>query len=224
MRLLMVEDNKSILTSTAKWLAKAGYCVDTCDNGLDVMPYLASSEYDCVILDIMLPGMDGISILREMRNCNNHTPVVLLTARDSIEDRVRGLDCGADDYLVKPFSLDELSARVRALLRRQGSERKNELAAADLIMDLSNHEVSRSDRKIELTSKEFSILEYLLRNKNRILTREQIVEHVWNFDFDCSSNIVDVYIRYLRLKVDEGFDKKLISTVRGRGYSIKDTQ
>ena len=222
--MLMVEDNKSILTSTAKWLSKAGYSVDACEDGMDAMSYLASSEYDCVILDIMLPGMDGISILREMRKCNNDTPVLLLTARDSIEDRVRGLDCGADDYLVKPFSLDELSARVRALMRRQGAERKNELAAADLIMDLSIHEVSRSNRKIELTSKEFSILEYLLRNKNRVLTREQIVEHVWNFDFDCSSNIVDVYIRYLRSKVDDGFDKKLISTVRGRGYSIKETQ
>ncbi len=220
----MVEDNKSILTATSKSLEKSGYCVDTCDNGLDAIPFTVSSEYDCIILDITLPGKDGLSILKELRNCNNHTPVLLLTARDSIEDRVRGLDCGADDYLVKPFSSDELSARVRALLRRQGSDKKNELAIDDLMMDLSNHEVSRSNRKIELTSKEFAILEYLLRNKNRVLTRTQIVDHVWNFDFDCSSNIVDVYIRYLRSKIDDGFEKKLISTVRGSGYTIKEPQ
>lgn len=172
----------------------------------------------------MLPGKDGLSILKEMRNQGNLTPVLLLTARDSVEDRVRGLDCGADDYLVKPFSFDELLARIRVLLRRQGPERKNELTVADLTMNLSSHEVSRSNQKIELTSKEFAILEYLLRNKNRVLTRTQIVEHVWNFDFDCSSNIVDVYIRYLRSKIDEGFNLKLISTIRGSGYSIKEPE
>ncbi len=222
MRLLLVEDNKSILLATSKSLEKLGYSVDTCEKGTDAQSFITMGEYDCVILDIMLPGKDGLSILREMRTCNNATPVLLLTAKDSIEDRVKGLDCGADDYLVKPFSLDELSARIRALLRRQGTDRKNELTVADLIMDLSTQEVSRADSKIELTSKEFAILEYLLRNKNRVLTRKQIVEHVWNFDFDCSSNIVDVYIRYLRSKIDDGFENKLISTIRGRGYSIKE--
>ena len=224
MRLLLVEDNKSILNATAKVLEKSGYGVDTCDNGLEAQAYISSGEYDCIILDIMLPGKDGLSILLNMRDNNNQTPVLLLTAKDTIEDRVKGLDCGADDYLVKPFSVDELQARLRALLRRQGSERKNELTADDLIMDLTSHEVTRAGQKIELTSKEFSILEYLLRNKNRMLTRTQIVDHVWNYDFDSSSNIVDVYIRYLRTKIDDGFEKKLISTVRGGGYSIKEPE
>ena len=224
MRLLLVEDNKSILTATAKCLEKSGYSVDTCRNGADAQFYISMGKFDCIILDIMLPGKDGLSILKEMRNQGNLTPVLLLTARDTVEDRVRGLDCGADDYLVKPFSFDELLARIRVLLRRQGPDRKNELTVADLTMNLSNHEVSRSNRKIELTSKEFAILEYLLRNKNRVLTRTQIVEHVWNFDFDCSSNIVDVYIRYLRSKIDDGFNLKLISTIRGSGYSIKEPE
>ncbi|NCB73758.1 MAG: response regulator transcription factor [Clostridia bacterium] len=224
MRLLLVEDNKSILTATAKCLEKSGYSIDTCNNGTDAQSYISMGEFDCIILDIMLPGKDGLSILKEMRNQGNSTPVLLLTARDTVEDRVRGLDCGADDYLVKPFSFDELLARIRVLLRRQSPERKNELTVADLSMNLSNHEVSRSNQKIELTSKEFAILEYLLRNKNRVLSRTQIVEHVWNFDFDCSSNIVDVYIRYLRSKIDEGYNLKLISTIRGSGYSIKEPE
>jgi len=220
----MVEDNKSILTATAKHIEKSGYSVDTCDNGLDAQSFIVTSVYDCIILDIMLPGLDGLSVLKNMRNCNNLTPVLLLTAKDSVEDRVKGLDYGADDYLVKPFSLDELLARLRALLRRQGSCRKNELEIADLVMNLSTHEVSRAGHKIELTSKEFAILEYLLRNRNCVLTRMQIVDHVWNFDFESSSNIVDVYIRYLRSKIDEGFEKKLISTRRGSGYTIKEPE
>jgi len=224
MRLLLVEDNKSILTATAKELGKSGYGVDTCNNGLEAQSYIESGEYDCIILDIMLPGVDGLSILSHMRDCNNLTPVLLLTAKDTVEDRVKGLDCGADDYLVKPFSLDELQARLRALLRRQGGEKKNELKADNLVMDLSSHEVFRAEQRIDLTSKEFAILEYLLRNKNRMLTRTQIVDHVWNYDFDSSSNIVDVYIRYLRSKIDEGFQKKLISTVRGGGYTIKESE
>ena len=224
MRLLLVEDNKSISSATTKSLEKSGYSVDTCDNGLDAQAYISAGEFDCIILDIMLPGKDGLSILRDLRNANNLTPVLLLTARDSIEDRVKGLDYGADDYLVKPFSLDELQARIRVLLRRQSQERKNELSVADLTMDLTAHTVSRSGQNIDLSSKEFSILEYLMRNKNRILTRTQIVEHVWNFDFNSSSNIVDVYIRYLRLKIDDGFEKKLINTKRGSGYSIKEPE
>ena len=224
MRLLLVEDNKSISSATTKSLEKSGYSVDTCDNGLDAQAYISAGEFDCIILDIMLPGKDGLSILRDLRNANNLTPVLLLTARDSIEDRVKGLDYGADDYLVKPFSLDELQARIRVLLRRQSQERKNELSVADLTMDLTAHTVSRSGQNIDLSNKEFSILEYLMRNKNRILTRTQIVEHVWNFDFNSSSNIVDVYIRYLRLKIDYGFEKKLINTKRGSGYSIKEPE
>jgi DNA-binding response OmpR family regulator len=224
MRILLVEDNKSILNATAKSLGKAGYCVDTCENGQDAQTFIYVTEYDCIVLDIMLPGIDGISILKKVRGCRNHTPVLLLTAKDSIEDRVKGLDSGADDYLIKPFSLDELLARIRALLRRQASDRKNELTAGDLVVDLSTHEVSRSGHRIELTSKEFAILEYLIRNKNRILTRTQIVEHVWDYNFDCSSNIVDVYIRYLRSKIDDGFDNKIIITIRGYGYTIKEPE
>ncbi|MFB0920189.1 MAG: response regulator transcription factor, partial [Oscillospiraceae bacterium] len=178
---------------------------------------------DCIILDIMLPGIDGLTILKNMRNNGNQTPVLLLTARDTVEDRVRGLDFGADDYLIKPFSLDELMARLRALMRRQSSERKNELVLSDLVMDLSDHSVRRGGKDVKLTSKEYAILEYLLRNKNRLLTRAQIVDHVWNYDFDCSSNIVDVYIRYLREKIDDGFERKLIGTVRGSGYIIKES-
>lgn len=222
MRLLLVEDDKAILTATAKAMEKSGYSVDTCSNGLDAKSLISLSEYDCIILDIMLPGLDGLSVLRDMRDKGNSTPVLILTAKASIEDRVKGLDCGADDYLIKPFSLDELMARIRALLRRQGAERKNELTADDLVMDLSKHEVYRAGSLISLTNKEFAILEYLLRNKNRLLTRTQIVDHVWNYDFDCSSNIVDVYIRYLRSKIDDGFDNKLISTVRGSGYIIRE--
>ena len=224
MRLLLVEDNKSILSATSKSLEKSGYSVDACDDGRDAEAYIAAGEFDCIILDIMLPGKDGLAILRDLRDDNNLTPVLLLTARDSIEDRVKGLDYGADDYLVKPFSLDELQARIRVLLRRQGPDRKNEISVADLTVDITAHTVTRSGQNIDLTSKEFAILEYLLRNKNRVLTRTQIVEHVWNFDFDSSSNIVDVYIRYLRSKIDDGFEKKLITTKRGSGYTIKEPE
>ena len=223
MRLLLVEDDKSILNATAKGIEKSRYSVDICDNGRDAQSLISYNEYDCIVLDIMLPGIDGLTVLKNMRNNGNQTPVLLLTARDTVEDRVRGLDFGADDYLIKPFSLDELMARIRALMRRQSSDRKNELTIADLVMDLSDHSVRRGERDIKLTSKEFAILEYLLRNKNRLLTRTQIVDHVWNYDFDCSSNIVDVYIRYLREKIDDGFEKKLIGTVRGSGYIIKES-
>ena len=222
MRILLVEDNRSILNATAKSLEKSGYSVDMCDDGLDAQSFISLTEYDCIVLDIMLPGMNGLSLLKEMRRSGNRSPVLLLTARDSVEDRVNGLDSGADDYLVKPFSLDELHARLRALLRRQDTDRKNELTASDLIMNPANHEVSRGERIIELTSKEFAILEYLMRNKNTVLSRIQIAEHVWNYDFDCSSNIVDVYIRHLRSKIDDGFDRKLIATVRGSGYTLKE--
>ncbi len=223
MRILLVEDDKSILTATAKGIEKSRYSVDISDNGRDAQSLISYNEYDCIVLDIMLPGIDGLTVLKNMRNNGNQTPVLLLTARDTVEDRVRGLDFGADDYLIKPFSLDELMARIRALMRRQNSDRKNELTIADLVMDLSDHSVRRGEKDIKLTSKEFAILEYLLRNKNRLLTRTQIVDHVWNYDFDCSSNIVDVYIRYLREKIDDGFEKKLIGTVRGSGYIIKES-
>lgn len=224
MRILLVEDHRAILNATAKSLREAGYCVDICENGLEAQTFIALTEYDCIILDIMLPGRDGISVLSEMRKNGRQTPVLLLTAKASVEDRVKGLDSGADDYLIKPFSLDELQARLRVLLRRQGTERTNMLRVADLSVNVSTHEVARAGKNIELKSKEFAILEYLLRNKNCILKRDQIIEHVWNYDFDCSSNIVDVYIRYLRSKIDDGFEQKLITTIRGSGYSIKEPE
>ena len=224
MRLLLVEDDNSILTATAKVIEKHGYSVDTCDNGSVAKTRVMCNEYDCIVLDILLPGIDGLSILRNMRDAGNQTPVLLLTAMASVNARVMGLDCGADDYLIKPFSLEELLARLRALLRRQGADRKSELTADDLVMDLSNHEVWRANTKIELTCKEYAILEYLMRNKNRLLTRSQIVDHVWNHEFDCSSNIIDVYIRYLRAKIDDNSENKLISTVRGGGYILKEPQ
>lgn len=224
MRILLVEDNRTILDAVTKSFEKNGYSVDGCPNGTDALNYIDFGSYDCIVLDLVLPGTDGLSILKKIRGSGNPAPVLILSARDTVEDRIKGLDYGADDYLVKPFSLEELLARVRALLRRQSTDRKNELTAADLVMDLSNHVVIRSGKRIDLTTKEFAILEYLLRNKNRLLTRTQIVDHVWNYDFDCSSNIVDVYIRYLRTKLDEGFEKKLITTVRGSGYMLKEAE
>jgi two-component system, OmpR family, copper resistance phosphate regulon response regulator CusR len=222
MRLLLVDDNKPYLTATARSLTKQGYGVDICTNGSEAENYISLGDYDLIILDVVLKGSDGLAIIRKMRNQSDQTPVLILTAKASIEDRIRGLDSGADDYLIKPYDKDELLARIRALLRRRGAERKGELCLADLVMDMSTHEVSRAGQKINLTAKEFAILEYLLRNKNRLLTREQIVNHVWNYDFDCSSNIVDVYIRYLRTKIDSGFENKLICTTRGSGYSIRE--
>ncbi|MEA4894282.1 MAG: response regulator transcription factor [Oscillospiraceae bacterium] len=223
MKLLLIEDDKLILTTTAKYIEKGGYSVDICDNGPDAESLISLSEYDCIVLDIILPGIDGLTILRNMRNSGDQTPVLLLTAKDTVKDRVNGLDSGADDYMVKPFSLEELMARIRALMRRQNSICKNVLTLADLTMDLTTHTVQRSEKEIKLTHKEFAILEYLLRNKNRLLTRTQIIDHVWNYDFDCSSNIIDVYIRYLREKIDDGHEKKLIYTVRGSGYIIKES-
>jgi DNA-binding response OmpR family regulator len=222
MRILVVEDEKSLREIVAARMGREGYAADSASNGVEALEYIESGSYDCVILDIMLPKKDGITILKEMRGRGDQTPVLLLTARDSIEDRVSGLDCGADDYLVKPFAYDELSARVRALLRRGTENKSNELAFADLRMNLLSREVTRGGRSISLTVKEFALLEYFLRNPNRTLTRDQIINHVWNFDFDNNTNVVNVYMRYLRGKIDEGSEEKLIHTIRGVGYIMKD--
>ena len=177
-----------------------------------------------IVLDIMLPGRDGISILKQMRKEGNYTPVLLLTARDSIEDRVKGLDTGADDYLVKPFAFEELLARIRVMLRKQGEMRPQEevFIVADLTVDCKSHEVKRKGEKIELSSKEFALLEYMIRNRGKVLSREQIENHIWDYDYMGSSNMVDVYIRYLRKKIDEPHEKKLIQTVRGAGYVLRE--
>lgn len=223
MRLLLVEDEEDLRNITARRLAGEGHSVDACENGEDALDYALSTEYDVIILDIMLPKMDGLTVLRRLRSTGSKTPVILLTARDSMEDRVNGLDSGADDYLVKPFFYQELSARLRTLLRRQPmSLQSNILEADDLRMDLSTHTVTRAGRPILLSQREFALLEVLVRNKNIVLTREKIEHHIWNYDFTGGSNIIDVYIRFLRKKIDEDYPVKLIHTVRGSGYVIKE--
>ncbi len=223
-RILIIEDELALLKIITKRLTENGYSVDSCNNGEEGRYYIEMTQYDCIILDWMLPKVDGLTLLKEMRQKENKTPVLILTAKTVVEDRVAGLDGGADDYLTKPFSFDELLARIRVLLRRQSDSRSNELTFADLTMDIAGHAVRRGDKIIELTSKEYALLQYLMRNKGRTLSRMQIAEHVWNYDFDCSSNIVDVYIRYLRTKVDNDFDKKLIHTIRGAGYMLREKE
>ena len=202
-------------------MREEGYSIDSSDNGEDGLYFASSIEYDCIILDLMLPVIDGLTILKELRLKNIAIPVIILIAKDAIEDRVKGLDSGADDYLTKPFSFEELLARVRALLRRPVDNRENMLSIADLTLDTASHLVYRGGKFLELTTKEYSLLEYFMINKERILTRSLIAEHVWNYDFDYESNIIDVYIRYLRRKIDADFNVKLLHTVRGSGYILK---
>lgn len=221
MRILLVEDEQSLRKVVHRRLEQENYGVDSTDDGLDAMSYIDAGSYDCILLDIMLPGANGLEILQYIRSKKITTPVLLLTAKDSIQDRVKGLDTGADDYLTKPFSLDELSARVRALLRRGAEDKTPTLTVSDLTMDIAARRVLRGDVEIELTSKEYALLEYMMRNAGQVLTREQIVEHVWNFDFEYDSNIVDVYMRYLRRKIDTPFPEKLLHTIRGHGYTIR---
>jgi len=224
MRLLVVEDEIYLLNIIKKRLVKEHYSVDACSDGEEAMEYIRMAPYDGIILDIMLPGKDGISILKEMRKEGNYTPVLLLTARDSIEDRVTGLDMGADDYLVKPFAFEELLARIRVMLRKHAEVRPQEevFTVGDLKVNCKSHEVERAGKTIELSSKEFALLQYMVRNKGKVLSRDQIEQHIWDYDYMGSSNMVDVYIRYLRKKIDEPFEKKLIQTVRGAGYVLKE--
>lgn len=221
MRLLVIEDQINLLKTISRRLQEVGYAVDIAQDGEEGLNYILDIQYDLIILDIMIPKIDGLSLLKLIRERGIHTPVLFLTAKDTIEDRVKGLDAGADDYLVKPFSFDELLARIRALLRRQNNNRETVIKIMDLVIDLNTRTVMRSGKLIELTSKEYAVLEYLAKNKGRVLTRSQIAEHIWNYDFEGSSNIVDVYIRYLRRKIDDEFDNKLIQTVRGTGYIIR---
>lgn len=222
MRILIVEDEKSLLKVMARRLTQEGYSVDTAEDGEEALAYIEMGAYDCVVLDIMLPIQDGLTVLRRMRQKHNATPVLLLTAKDSVGDRVAGLDAGADDYLVKPFAYDELSARVRAMLRRNAESKSVVLSFGDLTLDTLSRQVKRAGQNIELSAKEFALLEYFMRNPERVLTRGQIIDHIWNFDFDNDSNIVDVYVRYLRRKIDADFDVKLLHTVRGVGYVMKE--
>jgi DNA-binding response OmpR family regulator len=223
MRLLLVEDNKRLSASLRMTLEDDGYVVDVAYDGLDGEEMgLVKDVYDILILDIMLPGKDGIEVCRSLRNQRVRTPVLMLTARDSLNDRVLGLDSGADDYLVKPFEVDELRARIRALLRRGGPTKTAILQTADLTLDPATHTVKRGDRPIALTAKEFSLLEYLMRHPNHLVTREMAEEHLWSYENLIASNVVDVYIRRLRSKIDDPCEIKLLETVRGSGYRIRD--
>lgn len=222
MRLLVVEDEENLRTVIRKRLMKEGYSVDACADGQEALDYMAVSPYDTVILDIMMPKMSGMEVLKKMRAGGDQTPVLFLTAKDGIEDRVKGLDSGADDYLVKPFAFEELLARIRVMIRRQSDSASDEMTLADLTVDAGKHSVTRGGKAIELSAKEFAVLEYLMRHQGQVLSREQIEQHVWDFDYEGGSNMVDVYIRYLRRKLDEGYEKKLIHTVRGAGYVMRE--
>ena len=224
MRILVVEDEKKINDVIVKTLKKEKYGVDSCFDGEEALDYIFSVEYDIILLDIMLPKKDGFEVLKSMRKKGIKTPVLFLTARDQIEDRVRGLDLGADDYLVKPFAFEELLARIRVVLRKNsgsGEDSGNVLKIANLAVDCNKHEVFRDDVSIKLSAKEFSILEYMMRNKGRVVSKEKIEEHVWDFDYEGGSNIVEVYIKFLRKKVDNDFSPKLIHTIRRVGYILK---
>lgn len=222
MRLLLAEDERDLNHILTKRLTKDGYSVDSCFNGEEALEFLDVVEYDMIILDIMMPKVDGLEVLKRIRSAGKETPVIFLTARDAVEDRVFGLDSGANDYLVKPFSLEELQARLRALLRTKRGAVKNELIAADLVLDCNTQKVTRGGKEITLSAKEYALLEYMMHNAGVILSREKIENHIWNFDYEGGTNVVDVYISYLRKKIDEGQDKKLIHTVRGRGYVLQE--
>lgn len=222
MRILVAEDERELNSIIAKRLADEDYAVDSIFDGKNALEYMLTTSYDIVLLDVMMPGMDGFEVLKRYRAEGGTSPVLFLTARDAVSDRVRGLDSGGDDYLVKPFAFQELLARMRVLLRRNdGKNKSSVLQVGDLSLDTSSHRAVRRGREIELSSKEFSILEFLMRNEGAILSRESIREHIWSWDYDGESNVVDVYIRYLRKKIDEGESVKLIHTVRGSGYMIK---
>ena len=222
MRLLYAEDEEDLNKVVTKKLTEEGFSVDSCFDGKEAIDNVQFTEYDAAILDIMMPHADGFAVLKELRKLKKNTPVLFLTARDSIEDRVTGLDSGANDYLVKPFSFEELLARIRVLTREKHGLTENILSIADLSLNLSSHTVTRCGTEINLTSKEYQLLEYLLYNREKVLSREKIENHIWNYDYEGGTNVIDVYIRYLRKKIDDGFPTKLIHTVRGAGYVIRE--
>lgn len=222
-RILIAEDEKDLNQILTSRLKAEHYSVDSCRNGQEALDYIAGAEYDAVILDIMMPVLDGLTALRTIRRQGNTVPVLLLTARDSIEDRVTGLDAGANDYLVKPFAFEELLARIRVLLRKPAETSSTCLQTADLKILLNTHQVFRGDTEIHLSGKEFALLRYMMQNEGIVLSRDKLEQHIWNYDFSGGSNVIDVYIRYLRRKIDDGFEPKLIHTVRGTGYVLKVT-
>lgn len=221
MRILLVEDEERIAGFLQRGLTEEMYIVDVARDGPEALDYAPAAEYDLMILDIRLPGRDGFSVCRELRARGFKTPVLMLTARDTVQDRVTGLDAGADDYLVKPFAFQELLARLRALARRPAEWQTSLLRIADLALDTRSHEIWRGTQRIDLSAREYRLLEFMMRHPGHVLTRTQIAEHVWGLDFDAQSNVVDVYIRYLRRKVDDGFERQVIQTVRGVGYKLE---
>lgn len=222
MRILVAEDQKDLNDIIVKELRQNHYTVDSCYDGEAALDYIRCAEYDAVILDIMMPRKTGIEVVKQLRRDKNHVPVLLLTALDSIEDRVTGLDAGADDYLIKPFALDELTARIRVMLRRASGHVSNCYTVANLKVDCDKRTVFRDETEIVLSSKEFAVLEYMIRNQGIVLTREKIEQHIWNYDYEGGSNVVNVYIRYLRKKIDDNFEPKLIHTIRGTGYVLRE--
>ena len=220
--ILIVDDDVELVTLLVDYLQLEGFAPVAAHNGTEALELLSRQEFEIVVLDVMMPVLDGFELVRRLRAVGNSTPVIFLTARDDIEDRVCGLDIGADDYLVKPFAFDELLARIRVVLRKHSSGRTSVLTVGDLEVDTAARKVRRAGREINLSAKEYELLHYLLLNKGIVLSREKIENHIWNYDYEGGTNVVDVYIRYLRKKLDDGFDKKLIHTVRGMGYVLRE--
>ena len=222
MHILIIEDEKAIQSVLYELLTEAGYRVTLANDGLEGLSQFEKQYFSLILLDIMMPKIDGLEVLRSFRQTGKTTPVLFLTAKDAVPDRVKGLDSGANDYLVKPFSFDELMARLRAIIRNSFGMTDNTVTVADLTMDCAAHTVTRAGQEISLSAKEYALLEYLLQNKGIVLSREKIEDHIWDFDYEGGTNVVDVYIRYLRKKLDDDYDNKLIHTVRGRGYVIRE--
>ena len=221
MRILVVEDEKDLNSIICSKLVKEGYNVDACYDGQAALDYMEAENYDGAIMDIMIPNKDGITVLREMRNAGIQVPVLFLTAKTETQDIVRGLDAGASDYMTKPFEFPELMARLRVMLRTQNQVNENVITCGSLVVDMNNRQAIRDGKVIDLTVREYAILEYLARNRNVVVTREQIRVNIWNIDDDVNSNVIDVYIRYLRRKIDDNYEEKLIHTIRGVGYKLE---
>lgn len=221
MRVLVVEDEKDLNSIICSKLVKEGYNVDACYDGQAALDYMEAENYDGAIMDIMIPNKDGITVLREMRNAGIQVPVLFLTAKTETQDIVRGLDAGASDYMTKPFEFSELMARLRVMLRTQNPVNENVITCGSLVVDMNNRQAIRDGKVIDLTVREYAILEYLARNRNVVVTREQIRVNIWNIDDDVNSNVIDVYIRYLRRKIDDNHEEKLIHTIRGVGYKLE---
>ena len=223
MRILLAEDERDLNGIISKKLVSDGYGVGSCFDGEEALMYIENTDYDVIILDVMMPKQDGFTVVSKMRTKGIDTPVLILTARDSVEDRVKGLDLGANDYLIKPFSFEELLARIRVMTRFKAGKTSNIISVGDLKIDIGSHTVKRGNNIIDLSAKEYAVLEYMIYNIGIVLSREKIENHIWSYSYEGGSNLVDVYIRYLRKKIDVGYDSKLIHTVRGSGYVIRES-